>query len=129
MTDIAAPWPLRKKFDLTGPGKLWIKVTSGAFLARASRDKVTSELAWPRAESAEIFRAGKSLTLIGPLIVIAESVMPSHRGSLERVYRVESSRHFSILKSRSKKGKMDAEKTYSLPAANALTTRRREVAC
>jgi hypothetical protein len=38
--DIAAPLVPRAMPDFTGPGKSWMKETSGAFLARASRDKV-----------------------------------------------------------------------------------------
>lgn len=79
ITYIAAPWPPRKKFVLTGPGKLWMKVTSDAFFARASRDNVMSELAWPRAESAETFKALKSLTLTGPSLPAVAAVTTRRR--------------------------------------------------
>ena len=90
-TDTAAPWPPRKKFVLTGPGKSWMKVTFGAFWARASRDKVTSELAWPREESAETFRPGKSSTLTGPSVDISRvstSYSKSSFKSLRYFFRV-----------------------------------------
>jgi len=42
--DIIAPLVSHAIPNLTGLGKLWIKGMFDAFLARASRDKMTSEL-------------------------------------------------------------------------------------
>lgn len=78
-TYIAAPSPPRTMFVLTGPGKSWMKDTSGAFLARASSDKVTSELACPRADSAGTFQPWKSLVSTGPSLPAANTLTTRRR--------------------------------------------------
>src|SRR5271156_3519072 len=77
--NIIAPSVPRAIPDFTGPGKLWMKETSGAFLARASRDKVTSELAWPRWDIRGTFQPWKSVVLTGPSLVAANTLTTRRR--------------------------------------------------
>src|SRR5450432_1600663 len=77
--DIIPPLVPRPIPDLTAPGKLWMKETSGAFLARASRDKVTIELAWPRWAIRGSLQPWKLVVSIGPSLVVVNTLTTRRR--------------------------------------------------